>query len=222
MDEMALHLNVDNMNNVHWWVDASYGTHPDLKGHTGATMSIGKGCITSMSKKQKVNTTSSTISELVGVHESSPQALWTKSFLRNQGFHVDEATLYQDNKSAILLEENGRASSSSRTKHINIRYFFIKDQIDSGNVKVIHCPTDQMVADYFTKPLQGRKFREFRARIMGLPPEPEWKTVPVTQQPKSILKVGLSRTTARVGRSRLRPSGVCWNSTNRFSALREQ
>ena len=71
---------------------------------TGAIISIGKGCITSISKKQKINTTSSTISELVGVYDFPSQVLWTKSFLLNQGFHVDEATLYQEKKSAMLLK----------------------------------------------------------------------------------------------------------------------
>ena len=120
---VQLHLNVNNMNVVHWWVDSSYGIHRDLKGQTGASISIGKGCVTNMLKKKKVNTTSSTISELVGVHKSTPQVLWTKSFLRNQWFKIDDATLYQDNKSAMLLEKNGRASTSIRKKHIDILYF---------------------------------------------------------------------------------------------------
>ena len=69
-------------------------------------------------KKQKINATSSTISKLVGVHEASPQVLWKKSFLQNQGLEVNKAILYQENMSAVLLEKNGRASSSSQTKHI--------------------------------------------------------------------------------------------------------
>ena len=102
----------------------SYGTHTYLKGQTGATILIGEGCVTSASKKKKINTTSSTISEVVGVHEASPQVLWMKDFFKNQGFEVKKATLYQDNMSAMLLKKNGRASSSSRKKHIEIRFFF--------------------------------------------------------------------------------------------------
>ena len=84
-------------------------------------------------KKQKINATSSTISELVGVHKASLQVLWTKAFLWDQGCEVNKATLYQDNMSAILLKKNGRASSSSQTKHIEIRYFFIQDRIEKGD-----------------------------------------------------------------------------------------
>ena len=104
MEDTALHLNAYYFSVVHWLVDASYDTHPDFKGHTGSTISSRKGCFTRISKNQKVDTTSSTISELLGLHESSPQVLRTKYFLRNQGFHINEATLYQDNKSAMLLE----------------------------------------------------------------------------------------------------------------------
>ena len=76
--------------------------------------------------------------------------------------------MYQDNQSAILLENNGRASSSRRTKHLNISYFFITDRIKKGELKIYYCPTDDMVADFFTNPLQGKKFIQFRIIIMNL------------------------------------------------------
>jgi len=72
----------------------------------------------------------------------------------------------------MLLERNGKASSSKRTKHINVRYFFITDRISKGEVRVEWCPTNDMVADFMTKPLQGSLFRKFRDLIMGaLPPK---------------------------------------------------
>ena len=76
--------------------------------------------------------------------------------------------MYQYNQSAILLENNGRASSSRWTKHLNIRYFFITDRIKKGELKIEYCPTDDMVADFFTKLLQGKKFLQFRKIIMNL------------------------------------------------------
>ena len=54
INSVKIHLNTNDLNVVHWWVDASYGTHPDLKGQTGATISIRKGCVTSASKKKKL------------------------------------------------------------------------------------------------------------------------------------------------------------------------
>jgi hypothetical protein len=70
----------------------------------------------------------------------------------------------------MLLERNGKASSSKRTKHINVRYFFITDRISKGEVRVEWCPTKEMVADFMTKPLQGSLFRKFWDVIMGALP----------------------------------------------------
>ena len=76
--------------------------------------------------------------------------------------------MYQDNQSEILLENNRRASSSKRTKHLNIRYFFITDRIKKGDLHIEYFPTENMVADFFTKPLQGKKFLQFRKVITNL------------------------------------------------------
>ena len=131
-------------------------------------MSLGKGSIYSASKTQRLNTKSSTEAELVGVDDVSAQILCTRYFLEGQGYDVKDNTLYQDNQSAMLLEKNGRASSSKRTRHINVRYFFITDRIKSRELNVAYCPTGDMVADYFTKPLQGSAFRKLRDIIMNV------------------------------------------------------
>jgi hypothetical protein len=166
--DMPLTLAADDDGKIRWWVDASFAIHPDMKGHTGATMSMGKGSIYSHSGKQKLVTRSSTESEIVGVHDSMPLMLWTGLFLKSQGLKVDETLLYQDNLSAILLEKNGKQSSSKRTRHMNIRYFHIKDRVDSKEMTIQHCPTADMLADFFTKPLQGRLFYKLRDQIMNL------------------------------------------------------
>jgi hypothetical protein len=120
---MPLNLEADDNQIVKWWIDASFAVHPDMKGHTGGVMSMGKGGIYGTSTCQKLVTKSSTEAELVGVSDVLPQVVWTRKFLMAQGYHVRDSVVYQDNKSAILLEENGWASSSKHTRHINIRYF---------------------------------------------------------------------------------------------------
>jgi len=115
-------------------------------------------------------TRSSTEAEIVGVHDVMPQLLWTAHFLGGQGINIEESILYQDNTSAILLEKNGRSSSTKRTRHMNVRYFFIKDHVDSRRVRIDHCPTAAMLADFFTKPLQGAQFRMLRDQIMNIDP----------------------------------------------------
>ena len=67
----------------------------------------------------------------------------------------------------ILLERNGKASSGKGTRHINIRYFFIPDQVNMKEVAIEWCPTMKMVADFMTKPLQRSHVRNLRNYIMG-------------------------------------------------------
>jgi hypothetical protein len=105
---------------VKWWVDASFAVHADMKSHTGGAMSLGKGVIYGTSTRRKISIRSSTEAELVGVHEVLPQVLWTRYFLEAQGYGAADAIVYQDNQSSILLEKNGRESSSKRTRHLNI------------------------------------------------------------------------------------------------------
>ena len=130
---------------------------------------MGRGSIYSTARKQKLVTKSSTEAELVGADDVMSQMMWTRNFLLAQGFEVSRNILFQDNQSAMLLERNGIASSSRRTQHINIKFYFIKDRITSKEVELEFCPTDEMFGDYFTKPLQRGKFREFRKIIMGEP-----------------------------------------------------
>ena len=85
-----------------------------------------------------------------------------------QGYEIEDSIMYQDNQSSILLEKNGKASSSKRTKHVNIRYFFITDRINKDELTVEWCPTVDMIGDFATKPLQGALSRKFRDQIMGV------------------------------------------------------
>jgi hypothetical protein len=159
-----------------------------MRSHTGGAMSLGRGVVYGTSKKHKLNTKSSTESEIVAADDVLPQMLWTLYFLEAQGYKIDDNVLYQDNKSSILLETNGRGSSGKRTRHINVRYFFIADRVKSKEVRIEYCPTGIMLADYFTKPQQGLLFRQMRDMIMGnidiaLPTD---KTVSTTDQSNGI------------------------------------
>jgi hypothetical protein len=169
---MKLTLNISDLNNIRWWVDASYNTHEDCKGHTGGMMTLGKsgrGALLRMCKKQKLNVRSSCEGELVGIDDVLPLILWARYFIEEQGYTVEQNIVYQDNKSTILLANNGRWSSSKRTKHIKSRYFFIKDKIDQGEVSIEHQPTNMMWSDVLTKPKQGKGFRADRAMLMNVP-----------------------------------------------------
>ena len=124
--KLCLTLRADGSSILKWYTDASYAVHNDMKSHTGGTMTLGKVCPFSKSTKQKIATKSSTESELVSADDLMPQIIWTNYFLEHQGYNCKDTILYQDNRSEILLEKNGRASSGKRTKHINVRYFHKK------------------------------------------------------------------------------------------------
>jgi hypothetical protein len=107
-------------------------------------MSMGHGAVISISRKQGLNTRSSTEAELVAADEVAGAMLWTKLFLQAQGYPITRNILYQDNRSAILLEKNGQKSASKRSRHLNIRMFFVTDQVQKGNLSIKYCPTDAM------------------------------------------------------------------------------
>jgi hypothetical protein len=167
-------LSTTNLGIVKWHVDTAFAVHPDYKSHTGMTMLLGAkgngGAIETMSRKQKLNTRSSTHAELVGADDATNMILWTKHFMEGQGIPITDNVLLQDNKSAILLENNGAKSAGKRSRALNVRYFFLADQVEKKNLRIEYCPTDDMVANYMTKPLQGYKFQKFRAAIMGCNP----------------------------------------------------
>ena len=137
----------------------------------------GKGSIMNLLRKQKLSTRSSTESELVGVDGVSVLILWTKLFLDALGYIIKKNIIYQDNKSAILLETNGKQSTGKRSRALNIRYFFNTDQVEKGNAAVEYCNTDEMIGDFHTKPLQGYKYKIFGNIIMGITMFHSWNIV---------------------------------------------
>ena len=111
---------------------------------------MGGGACYCLSTKQKLNGRSSTETELYGVHNTLPQMLWYRHFINAQAYKLIDVILYQDNLSAILLEKNGRMSSTKRTKHIDVRYYYVKDRVAAGDLRIEHCPTKEMWADYLS------------------------------------------------------------------------
>jgi hypothetical protein len=164
----VLKLEADDSNTLTWYIDVVFVVHAYMKSHTGAAFTMGKGAIMSSSTKQKVNSRSSTESELIGADDKIAKILWTKRFLEWQEFMVKLNIIYQDNTGTIKLEENGKGSSGKRKRHFDIKYFYVTDLVGRNEVKIEYCSTDDMIADYNTKPVVGRKFTLFRDRIMNL------------------------------------------------------
>ena len=165
--ELGICLEAGDPISIFAYVDTSYGVHFDGKGHTGSFISLFKGGVYVKSSKQKLNTKSSTETELVGLSDSLSMIIWIRNFLVAQGYCLSAAVVYQDNKSTITLATKG-ASNSERTRHVALRFFFVKDRIESGEVSIQYLPTGAMIADLLTKPLQGSQFRRLRGELLNL------------------------------------------------------
>ncbi len=155
--DLGLTLQPDSMV-IHSYIDASYASHFDAKGHSGAIVSIGLRCIPvyTSSTKQKLVSRSSTESELIALHQGLAKVVWLQELLEELGYSYGPSVLFQDNKSTITLAEQG-ASSSGKSKHISVRYFYVKQLIDAKQVTVEYLPTEAMIADILTKPIVGNK-----------------------------------------------------------------
>ena len=94
--------------------------------------------------------------------------IWNHHLLKEQGCKIRESVFYQDNQRAIKLENNASKSSSKRTRHINIRYYFITDLIKNEKVPVEFYPTLDIIGDYFTNALQGSQFLRFCYIILSM------------------------------------------------------
>ena len=102
------------------FVDSAYAVHMNMRSHTGGLSSFGIGAVHARSKSSKINVKSSTESELVSASEYLPHTLWLRNFMGGQGYKIEDTVVYQDNKSAILMEINGRNSCTGNSRHINI------------------------------------------------------------------------------------------------------
>ena len=151
---------------VRSFVDAAYGVYVvDGKSVTGAVTMIGDaGPIHAKSTKQSIVTKSSTQAELVATSDSANQPFHVRRFIIEQGHDCGPVTLYQDNLSTMHLIERGRAASE-KTRHISIRYFWIKQAVDDGEAIIEKLDTKLMPANILTKPLQGEQFRQERRML---------------------------------------------------------
>jgi histone deacetylase 1/2 len=164
--QLGIILEAHKILGIFAYVDASYGVHMDYKSHTGIVIGLGKGLIYAKSTSQKLNTKSSTESELVGISDSAGYVIWVRNFLIEQGYSLGPAKIFQDNMSTIAMIKNGK-SNSDKSRHIAIRFFFVKDRVETNEISIEYLRTDDMIADILTKPLQGSLFRKLRGKLLN-------------------------------------------------------
>jgi hypothetical protein len=156
----------DDLLNMIVMIDSAHTVHDNMRDHTGGITSYRTGIVDEKSSKQKMNTRSSTETEHVGTSEYLPKPIFFQLFIEAQGYKPN-IILAKDNESEIRMLVNGKAPCTSNSKHVAIKKFWCTDRIKKGNISVRHCPTEKMIADYMSKPLQGKLFVTVRNVIMG-------------------------------------------------------
>ena len=166
---MRLHLGCTTLLQVHTSIDSSIYTISSGKSRSGANISLGRGVIYSKSTVQKMNTTSSCQAELVALAKGLQQSLFLDLFLKSHGYPPLPVIVSQDNRSTIKLIENGRPTSEL-SRQIEIGYFWVKNLVERKLIEVNYCRTEEMIADFFIKPLQSQPFNFLRGKLMGTSP----------------------------------------------------
>ena len=149
-------------------IDVSYNCHTDSKSHTGITLHYGRfsSPTATLSKKQPIVADSSTSAEYIGTHAGTKLIMWARNLLEELGFPQHGPTiLYQDNISTMrIINHKGNAG---RMRHIGLRYNFVREQVQLGNITVCYLSTDMMTADALTKPLGPIPFCRHRTRLLN-------------------------------------------------------
>ena len=136
----------------------------DRKAISGYTFIINGGAVSWSAKQQAIISLSTTKSEYVAATYAAKEALWLRSLISQLfGITLNATTLFSDNQSAIALTKEHQYHA--RTKHIDVRYHFIHWIIKDGKLRLIYCPTEDMVADIFTKALPSTKVKHFATEL---------------------------------------------------------
>ena len=152
------------------FVDASFQTHRDARGHSGFVLfldNISAG-ILFKSKKQKCVTDSSAEAELISLNEGVKHLIWMTGVLEELGVKTEyPIDVYQDNKSTIQMASNETVNFRGRSKFIDRKYFSVYQHVENNKINLVYVGTEAMVADFFTKAIVGNKFDSLKFSIMG-------------------------------------------------------
>ena len=148
------------------YVDADGASQEHRRAISGYVFMVDGGAVSWSSKKQELVTLSTTEAEYVAQTHAAKEAMWFRQLLTELFGQIESpTTLFSDSKSAIALAQDGHYHA--RTKHIDIRYHFIRYVVDAGTIKLVYCSTDDMTADTLTKALPSVKAKHF-AKALGL------------------------------------------------------
>ena len=162
----VLHLKSGGSVNPEVYIDASFGVHSDGTSRTGMVIMLAGAAIACWSSKQKLVTKSSTEAEVVALSDGLTNALWMREMVLAQGYKLAPTRIYEDNEGVLKIMKSGR-SPKHRTRHLNIRHFFARDRVQTGDIELVYKPTGEMIADIMTKPVTGRLFNRLGSELTG-------------------------------------------------------
>ena len=157
-------------------IDAAYNIYKsESKGHSGIILTLGEhgSPIFMKSSKQKVVARSSTDSELIALYDAMPTIIWIRQLLvelckGNEEINLP-AIVFQDNQSLIKILENPLSGKAGKSKHMLTRYNYVKERIYNKEIAIQYLPSDDMTADFFTKPKTGQMLIKHRSHILNIP-----------------------------------------------------
>ncbi|GJW67652.1 hypothetical protein Tco_0122076 [Tanacetum coccineum] len=141
------------------------GCQATFKSTFGGTRFLSKKLVSRSSKKHDCTALSTAKAEYVSLSACCAQVLWMRTQLTDYGFHFDKIPIYCDSKSAIAISSN--PVQHSRTKHIVVRYHFIREHVEKGMIKLCFVKIDYQLADIFTKAVPLDRFN-YLVRLLGM------------------------------------------------------
>jgi len=148
------------------YADASYAQDLGRKSRSGHVFMMAGAAVTWYCKKQPVVALSSTEAEFYALSEAVKESLWIRQLLNEIGLPLNDPTVvHQDNMSTMAIALN--PIQHQRVKHIDVKVYFLRDHLDKRHVKLVYCPTEDMIADIFTKALPISSHRKF-TNLLGL------------------------------------------------------
>ena len=153
--------------NLHGFCDSDWASNPDdRRSVTGYVFMLGRGAVSWQAQKQTTVALSSVEAEYMASALATKEAIWWRTFLNELELPANAATtIYSDSQGSIALSKN--PEHHGRSKHIDIRHHFVREQVAAGTVKLEYVPTEAMLADVLTKPLSGDKHTKL-LKHMGL------------------------------------------------------
>ncbi|MBW0524633.1 hypothetical protein O181_064348 [Austropuccinia psidii MF-1] len=146
------------------WADADYANARDnRKSISGYVVQVYENPVCWLSKRQSVVAQSTTEAEYISMNVCAKQMRWLSYVLRDLGQQIEKPTLFNDNSGAVIISK--QASLNTNTKHIEVRYQYLRDCVLKNLLNIIQVSTTQMIADVLTKPLGVQKLNEVYSQL---------------------------------------------------------